>query len=377
MLAPPPQSADLPGIGGRLRARPEDFLVDEIPAYAADGRGDRHLLVRFEKKGLPTMAAVGILAEACGVAMADVGVAGRKDADAVTRQWISLPVESIRPLQRFEHEAIRVLEARPHGQKLRTGHLHGNRFEIVVRDLAVPVAEARARVAEKLRFLGSDGGLDNLFGPQRFGAGGHNLERGLAALAARRLDRRDRFVASAAQSGMFNLYVHLRRERGWMRQVLVGDLLRKTASGGLFFAEDVEREQQRLEAGELEITGPIHGARTRRPPEGTISADLEEEVLRRVGLEPDDLGRHGKRLPGSRRACQLGLEGVTVEEAPAVEGLGEGLRLCFSLRPGSFATQLTRELQCGPDTADPLESVDIGDESSAAERGEHTEEEGT
>ena len=367
MLAPQAATAQLPGIGGRLRQRHEDFLVDEIAAYPADGREQRHLLVRFEKRGLPTMAAVKEIAQACGIGLREVGVAGRKDAVAVTRQWISLPADVAPALDRFAHPAIVILDARPHGQKLRTGHLHGNRFEIVVRDLAVPVDEALQRVGAKLRLLGEQGGLENLYGPQRFGAGGANLERGLNLLAAGRLDRRDSFVASAAQSGLFNLYVGLRRERGWLRALLPGDLLRKRASGGLFYVDDVGTEQARLDRGEVELTGPIHGAKMRRPPEQTASALLEEEVLRRAGLDLEQLRVHGKRLPGSRRVVQLDLGAVEVDEAAAEAQLGAGLRLRFVLPSGSFATQLTRELQVGPDTADPLQALGSDDPEHGSE----------
>lgn len=357
MLAPSAATADLPGIGGRLRARHEDFVVDEIAAYPANGEPDRHLLVRFEKRGLSSMAAVKELAQLCDVPAREIGVAGRKDTAAVTRQWISMPIEAAPALERVEHGAIRVLEFHPHGQKLRTGHLRGNQFEIVVRDLAVPIETALERTRVKLEAIARQGGLENLYGPQRFGCGGNNLDRGLQLLAFGRLDRRNTFVASAGQAGLFNLYVAMRREQGAMRRLLLGDLLRKRASGGLFYVDDLEVEQARFDEGEVELTGPIHGAKTRRPPAGTASAQLEEEVLRRVGLSIAQLKAHGKRLPGSRRVVQLDLTEVLVDEAPAVEGLAAGLRLRFTLPAGSFATQLTRELQVGPDTPDPLDAL--------------------
>src|SRR5690606_22602426 len=40
---------DLPGTGGILKARPEDFEVEEIPAYAPTGEGD-HVLAWVEKR---------------------------------------------------------------------------------------------------------------------------------------------------------------------------------------------------------------------------------------------------------------------------------------------------------------------------------------
>ena len=44
-------TADLPGTGGTLKDRPEDFVVDEIPLYPALGVGD-HAYARVEKTGI-------------------------------------------------------------------------------------------------------------------------------------------------------------------------------------------------------------------------------------------------------------------------------------------------------------------------------------
>ena len=51
-LAPPPLvTADLPGIGGRLKSQPEDFEVEEVPAYEPSGQGD-FLYLWVEKRGV-------------------------------------------------------------------------------------------------------------------------------------------------------------------------------------------------------------------------------------------------------------------------------------------------------------------------------------
>ncbi len=349
MIDPPIATGDLPGIGGAIRQRPEDFVVDEIAAYEPDGREERHLLVRIEKRQIPSHEAVALLCDHTGVERGEAGMAGRKDADAVTRQWISLPWSARERLQTFDDPRVRVLDFHPHGQKLRTGHLKANRFSVVLRDLEVDAAPERSRA--KLDRLRAQGGLENLYGPQRFGLDGTNLERGFGAIAAPRLDRRFTFAASAAQSGVFNLYVYRRREGGGLGRVLPGDVLRKTESGGMFATEDPSDDQTRLDAGELQLTGPMPGAKTRRPPEGTPSAAFEHAILAEVGLDYAELERHGKRLPGSRRPCTVAVDdlGLEITEEPAVAELREGIRLEFTLPAGSFATQLLRELQNGPE----------------------------
>src|SRR6266542_3400236 len=114
-------TADLPGSGGTVRATPEDFRVDEVPAYLPSGAGP-HLYVRIEKRGRTTRDAVRALAGALGVAERDAGFAGMKDKDAVTTQWLSFPVARDPDPASLAGPGIRVLEVSRHANKLRTGH---------------------------------------------------------------------------------------------------------------------------------------------------------------------------------------------------------------------------------------------------------------
>ena len=79
---------DGPAISGLLKDRPEDFRVDEIPAYSPSGAGE-HLFVHFEKTGLDTKEAVRRIARALEVEPRDAGFAGLKDRHAITTQWAS------------------------------------------------------------------------------------------------------------------------------------------------------------------------------------------------------------------------------------------------------------------------------------------------
>src|SRR5512145_726393 len=110
-------TADLPGSGGRLRATPEDFRVDEVPAYLPSGAGP-HLYLRIEKRGRTTRDALRALAGALGVAERDAGYAGLKDRDAVTTQWLSFPVARDPDPASLAAPGLSVLEASRHGNKL-------------------------------------------------------------------------------------------------------------------------------------------------------------------------------------------------------------------------------------------------------------------
>jgi tRNA pseudouridine13 synthase len=343
---------------------PERFVVEEIAAYAPVGAGE-HTFLWIEKRGLTTMDAVRRLARLLDVDPRDVGYAGLKDRNAVTRQWLSIPrVEPQRARQVSEPD-LAVLEATRHGNKLRTGHLRGNRFELVV---SVPVDEAVDEAADaavdasaavlaalraRVEALAA-AGVPNRFGEQRFGAAGDNAAAGLAILRGERRERDHRLrklLLSAAQSAVFNRALELRAARpGGLHAVLAGDVLKKVETGGLFVTEDVDVDQRRVDAGELVVTGPLPGGREKEPPPGTPARAVEDEALAAAGATRDDFARAGRDLPGARRplVVPLTLGEPAVEPEPALAGPSDvALRLRFSLPAGSYATVVVAALARG------------------------------
>jgi tRNA pseudouridine13 synthase len=330
----------------------ETFTVEEIAAYAPSGEGE-HTFLWIEKRGLTTIDAVKQLAARLDVDARDVGYAGLKDRNAVTRQWVSVPrVDPARALQASDG-ALLVLEAVRHGNKLRTGHLRGNRFELVV---GVPAGgDAIAALDARLRALAA-AGVPNRFGEQRFGAAGDNAAVGLAILRGERRERNHRLrklLLSAAQSAVFNCALELRAAApGGLGAVRAGDVLRKVVSGGLFVTEDVAVDQARVDAGELVITGPLPGGREVEPPPGTPARALEDEALVAVGATRDDFARAGRDLPGARRSLlvPLTLGEPAVQPLAARPGLDSldpstlAVRLRFGLPAGSYATVVVAAL---------------------------------
>src|SRR5688572_29983699 len=120
---------ELPGVGGRIKAQPEDFEVEEVPAYLPSGEGD-HLFLWVQKRGLGAEYFLRQVARRLGVASEDVGSAGLKDRHAVTRQWLSVPSSAESRLKELDGDGITLLSSSRHGNKLRPGHLRGNRFRI-------------------------------------------------------------------------------------------------------------------------------------------------------------------------------------------------------------------------------------------------------
>ena len=152
---PPLLTADLPGIGGRIKHVPEDFEVEEIPAYEPCGSGD-FLYLWMEKRDLGAEYFVRQGARRLGLSPADVGTAGLKDRHAVTRQMVSVPATSEPSLPQLEGDGIRLLSVGRHSNKLKPGHLHGNRFRILIRDvnhLVVARNQERLHCAERIQAL--------------------------------------------------------------------------------------------------------------------------------------------------------------------------------------------------------------------------------
>jgi tRNA pseudouridine13 synthase len=364
----PHLSAELPGTGGVLRSRDEDFVVDEIPAYAPSGEGD-HVFVRIEKRGLTTPMAAEAIAGAVGARVRDVGWAGMKDRRAVTRQWLSLP-PPVTPerVAQIAVDGVTILEVQRHNHKLRTGHLRGNHFVLRVRGLADP-ALAAERAAAVLTALAAAPGAPNWFGEQRFGREGDNAAVGKALITGgdlpRRIHPRDlgrnrRLYVSALQSELFNEWLRRRLADGLYRRVVAGDLLQKRASGGMFATEEPAVDQPRLLAGELVVTGPMFGHRLRAPVAGSEAAAREAEILAWAGVALTDFARVGALGEGTRRP--LAIE-ITDGAVAVAAGVDDAIDVSFTLPSGAYATTVMREVM---KTDEPTAATDpAGDATDA------------
>ncbi len=316
----------------RFQSSAATFVVEEIAAYAPAGEGE-HAYLWIEKQNLTTLDAVRRLARVLGVSDRDVGYAGMKDRHATTRQWLSVLGVDPAVAETAAIDGVRVLAASRHKNKLRIGHLQGNRFEVVLTELGDGEAAA---IENRLAALAVRG-VANRFGHQRFGAAGDNLAVGLEVLRGTRREpdaRRRKLLLSAVQSAVFNRVLELRAENDGLLTVREGDILEKVASGGQFPCTEPAVDQLRVDAGEVVPTAPMPGSRVREPAPGTAARALEDRALESLGIGADELAQVGRSLPGTRRPVVVKLTlGV-----PAVAAEAAGLRLRFSLPAGSYAT---------------------------------------
>jgi tRNA pseudouridine13 synthase len=338
--APRLVTAYLPPAGGTLGSEPEHFRVSEKALYEPSGTGE-HLYVRVEKRGMTTPELVHVLSRVARVRDRDIGHAGLKDKHAITEQWLSLP-GNVEPPESWElPEGVRVLASSRHGNKLRTGHLRGNHFAIVLTGVTEGALERARAILETLQARG----LYNYFGEQRFGRGGSNLERALEWLERPpRRGRKERFYSklypSVVQSEIFNRYLGRRAARG-LDRLIGGEVVRLAGTGSCFVVEHPEVEQPRLDEGDLVLTGPMVGPKA-KPALGP-ALELEAQALGTLGLEPSVLERLARQAPGTRRDLV-----VPVEEASLAAASTDSLELRFFLPAGCYATQLIREFTRAP-----------------------------
>lgn len=339
--------ADLPQLFGALKSTPEDFVVEEIPAYELSGEGE-HLFLWIEKRDLSGEEMLRRLGRALGLKPHEIGVAGIKDRRAVSRQWLSIPAKLESLVAAAENDEFRVLKSLRHGNKLRTGHLKGNRFSIFIRDArpadehstSVPLDIAR-QLAERIGRLG----FPNYYGEQRFGRDGETATLGFDLIAGRKSPRdipysRRKFLLrlslSAAQSELFNRVLTARLADGLLTTVLAGDVMEVIASGGKFLAEDPAAEQPRCDAGEIAVTGPMFGPKMKQPT--GVPAEREAKVLADAGLTSNQFQGFGDILSGTRRSLVIHPGETSVSQEP------DGLRFEFTLPSGVYATTLLAEI---------------------------------
>jgi tRNA pseudouridine13 synthase len=389
-------TAEIPGTGGVIKESPEDFIVTEIPAYEPSGSGE-HLYLTFEKRGMTTLEAIRRIAGKLQVSDRDVGYAGMKDAVGLTRQTISLQGARPEEALSLQLEGIAIRSAICHTNKLKPGHLKGNRFLVTIRGVTCTAEDSAAAILEILQRRG----VPNYFGYQRYGAQGNSHLIGAALLrrdwrkavdclmgepdAVRDAEWRSAIVVyqqGELTEALHRMPRHCRTERevlqrlaarpdAWERafsavhprlkklylsafqsylfdkvveqrlatldRVMEGDLAWKHANGACFLVESAEAEAPRAACFEISASGPMFGSRMKQPAGAVLT--LEQRILEQegIGCGAFDLGS-GLRLEGERRPLRIPLGDATCRRE------GDALKLEFSLPRGSYATSVVREI---------------------------------
>ncbi|MCH2160436.1 MAG: tRNA pseudouridine(13) synthase TruD [Phycisphaerales bacterium] len=396
---------ETPILGGRIKERASDFLVDEIPLYEPSGDGE-HLYLRVQKTDMAHSELLEALKRHFSVPESALGAAGMKDRIAVTGQTISvwLPGQDP-PTRAMRDDRIRILWSSRHGNKLRRGHLRGNRFVIRIRGLDPLQAPQAWRGLKQLERRG----VPNYFGTQRFGyrrntqrLGALLLEESYEDLVeeilgtsgswfpSHQLPQRNAFAAgehaqalqgwgkrdvveravlskilkgrspreaimsvsshtrsfwgSALQSAIFNHLLHARIKAGTFDRVLLGDVAFKHDSRKTFLLDQgtMGAEDQQVRAERMEIS-----------PSGPIIGEdcvtasdgvlaEDEATIALTNLSPGALARAGETLPGARRPYRVPINNLELDSG--FDDHGPYLRIAFDLPRGAYATVVLREI---------------------------------
>jgi tRNA pseudouridine13 synthase len=363
MQLPPPTylTADLPGVGGKIKQHIEDFQVEEVPLYKADGVGT-HCYLKVEKRGFSTMAAADVLAKALGRKNMDIGYAGLKDKQAVTTQWFSVEHLDTAMARAMKLPAgMKVVEISRHKNKIKRGHLAGNRFVIKVRNdewgrVGVGMSEASRRAQAIIDVLKTQG-VPNFFGPQRFGMRRDNHMLGLALITQDHQAFADRFLGDPDESvdhgpvlharhlyakknfeGAMQLWPHhLRDERSALSALIKGKGNAKRA----VFAVDLELKKLMVSALQSFLFNRVLERRLTKmgvvmPGDFCFKHDNGASFL--VGEAIEDALKEQPRADAHEISPTGPLFGFRMSEPKAVAGQMEAEVLKeFSLTPESFS----------------------------------------
>lgn len=326
-----------------------NFVVEELPLYPFSGSGE-HLILKVRKKDITTSQMLNIISENLHIKKSEIGYCGLKDKDGLTIQYISINKKLAKNINYIEFENLKILEYTYHNNKLRLGHLIGNKFFIRVKKLDAINAKKMQQACETI----SKSGFPNYFGYQRFGKRGDNYLEGKSLLNGE-LKVRDKkiaqFLVSAYQSYLFNKWLKSRVElskiindfntaesREYLGldmtiinalkaqpqffKLLSGDVMKHYKEGRVFHNENLNDSVERFNKSLISPTGVLYGDRT------ILSKDLAFK------FEEKYLDSILSKANGDRRFAWVWCENLEFKYKDEVAN-GE---LNFVLPKGSYAT---------------------------------------
>ena len=331
----------------------DDFVVTEIPLYEFPGEGE-HLVLKIRKKDLATWDAIEILAKFLNCSSRDFGYAGLKDKNAMTVQSISVHRKYEEKLKSFQHENLKILETTYHNNKIKVGHLKGNKFFIRLKRVG---AIEKRKIEEALGLIVTNG-IPNYFGFQRFGIDGDNYKKGKDIIDGKLKEKRrnlKQMYINAYQSYLFNSWLSKRIEISKLIEafepkeiyqrlnlpldvvkqmkkqkhpfkLITGDLLSHYPFGKIFTIEDLDEESQKFNDRDRVPTGLLSGKRVKNSVD--LAYEIEKEFEAHTGED------------GARRFAWIFPEDISSNYKEDKNWM----ELQFYLPKGSYATEVIAEI---------------------------------
>ena len=266
----------------------DNFFVEEIPLYPFDHTGE-WLMLKVRKKNISTPEMIKIFSNYLNISPNSIGYAGLKDKDGLTIQWISIPRKYRNEINQFSDKKVKILEQDLHRNKLKIGHLKGNRFFVRLKKVTPTTAKILFSLIKDIKQYG----MPNFFGEQRFGKYGNNFEEGKKIIEGEKFvknKRLNKFLISAYQSKLFNDWLKERiklsnifelKENelitlGYEKELikfvksqkhpfklLPGDVMTHYPHGKLFYLESIG-DTRRFYNKDISITGLMPGKKALR-----------------------------------------------------------------------------------------------------------------
>ena len=336
-----------------FKQSPRDFVVEEIPLYEFSGEGE-HLVLFVRKKNLSTLELVSAIAKYLGIKNKEIGYAGLKDKHAMTKQYISLHKKYEEALETFNHENVKILSKTYHNNKIRIGHLTGNRFYIKVKKVNPTSA---SKIDEALKAIKNDG-MPNFFGYQRFGRDGDNHIDGEKIAKGEKKERNPKIkklLISSYQSHLFNLWLSRRLEINTLIsnfqtqelesllnmpkteldklksqkhpfKLISGDIMEHYPYGRLFDFDGTEHDLARFDEKDISVTGLLCGTKARLST--GLSRDIEKDFDDEINAD------------GTRRYAWV----YPIDVEGRFNPIEAQYEFNFTLPKGSYATVLLEEI---------------------------------
>jgi len=269
----------------------ERFFVEEIPLYTFSQTGN-YLILKIKKTDMSTFKLITVLAKATGLEERDIGYAGLKDKNATTIQYISIPKQYEKELNKnLTTDKIEILERIYNKAPIKVGHLKGNRFSIVLHDLNSSDAKFFSTTAKKMQQLG----IPNYYGYQRFGEDSRSYLQGkeIAHSGKRLKGSKEKLLVSAYQSHLYNKWLGQRvklstyistldantaakkldyplelvkvlSKQSQFFKLFIGDIIRPYPYGKINYVKDMQSSALLFEQSKISPTGLLCGVKVDR-----------------------------------------------------------------------------------------------------------------
>ena len=156
-----------PGIDGKLRFLPEDFVVEEKLLFPPKKENGRFTIAEVYSKNWETNTLVRELSKRLHISRQRVSFAGTKDKRGCSNQLMSFYNISKDNLSKIRIKDVTIKNIYSSKKPIKIGDLYGNKFTIIIRNIDKKI---KSKHIENIALHSEkQSGFPNFYGVQRFG----------------------------------------------------------------------------------------------------------------------------------------------------------------------------------------------------------------